>query len=60
LNGMAHERIPHFWVFQISKDFRRGMCVAGYSYPALVGFICLETDSTTPISASCMARAVPP
>ena len=29
-------------------------------YPALVGFISMKTDSTTPISASWMDSAVPP
>ena len=29
-------------------------------HPAFVGFICRDTDSTIPISASCMDRAVPP
>ena len=33
---------------------------AGSAYPALVGFICRDTDSTMPISASWMERAVPP
>ena len=32
----------------------------GRAYPALVGFICLETDSTIPISANWIERAVPP
>ena len=29
-------------------------------YPEFPGFICRETDSTTPISTSWMQRAVPP
>ena len=33
---------------------------AGGAYPALVGFICRDTDSTIPISANWMERAVPP
>lgn len=40
--------------------FSLGSSLAAGTYPAFVGFICLDTDSTMPISANWMERAVPP
>ena len=42
--------------FSAHGAFRLSKC----RYPDFPGFICRETDSTTPISTSWMQRAVPP
>ena len=54
-NGLSHTLHLIFCLFRPGRK-KRG----GRAYPALVGFICLETDSTIPISANWIERAVPP
>ena len=53
--GGVHQSADWWWGI-----LKGGACSPLTYYPAFVGFICLDTLSTIPISASCMDNAVPP